>query len=245
MDWTAFFDAAGLARQGEFVVWQPAAVTGVAALVASHPLEAWKDYLRFHVIHDFADVLPRAFAEQALPADDQLRQRLTRARSSLAAAIDLKRKATEALRPSILDNFGLFEAIRWEVKNESQRVRLPCRETYPDIEPVFTQDAAIGLFRIVQESLGVALRQPSVKAANIALAIDTDTDTLRIDVSHHGAASNQILASEDIFAICSIAHRVHTLGGGMSVTSITGGGGQYLATLPLARLTATPAVPGA
>jgi putative endopeptidase len=66
MDWTVFFDEAGLARQGEFVVWQPAAVTGLAAQVASQPLDAWKDYLRFHAIHDFADVLPRAFAEQAL-----------------------------------------------------------------------------------------------------------------------------------------------------------------------------------
>ena len=66
MNWSAFFDAAGLARQGEFVAWQPTAVTGLAALVASQPLEAWKDYLCFHAIHDFADVLPRAFAEQAL-----------------------------------------------------------------------------------------------------------------------------------------------------------------------------------
>ena len=56
----------GLARQRELVAWQPSAVTGVAALVASQPLEAWKDYLRVHAIHDFADVLPRAFAEQAL-----------------------------------------------------------------------------------------------------------------------------------------------------------------------------------
>jgi putative endopeptidase len=66
MDWTAFFDEAGQATQKEFVVWQPAAVTGAAALVASQPLEAWKDYLLFHAIHDFADVLPRAFAEEAL-----------------------------------------------------------------------------------------------------------------------------------------------------------------------------------
>ena len=66
MDWTVFFDAAGLAKQGDFVVWQPSAGTGLAALVASQPLDAWKDYLRFHAILDFADVLPRAFAEQAL-----------------------------------------------------------------------------------------------------------------------------------------------------------------------------------
>ena len=66
MDWTVFFDAAGLSKERELVVWQPTAVTGLAAQVASQPLEAWKDYLRFHAIHDFADVLPRAFADEAL-----------------------------------------------------------------------------------------------------------------------------------------------------------------------------------
>jgi len=66
MDWTVFFDAAGLAKQGELVAWQPTAVTGLAELVASQPLDAWKDYLRFHAIHDYADVLPRAFAAEAL-----------------------------------------------------------------------------------------------------------------------------------------------------------------------------------
>ena len=65
MDWTLFFDGAGLARQSEFVVWQPTAAAGLAAQVASQPLDVWKDYLRFHAIHDFADVLPHAFAAQA------------------------------------------------------------------------------------------------------------------------------------------------------------------------------------
>jgi putative endopeptidase len=70
MDWSAFFAAAGLARQRDFGVWQPGAVQGVAALLASQPLQAWKDYLRFRAIHTHADVLPRAFAEQALALKD-------------------------------------------------------------------------------------------------------------------------------------------------------------------------------
>jgi putative endopeptidase len=65
MDWSAFFSAAGLSSQETFVVWQPGAVKGAAALVASRPIEAWKDYLRFHIIDAHADVLPRAFAELA------------------------------------------------------------------------------------------------------------------------------------------------------------------------------------
>lgn len=66
MDWSTFFAAAGLSRQDTFVAWQPTAVKGVAALVASQPLQAWQDYLRFHAVHAHADVLPRAFAAQAL-----------------------------------------------------------------------------------------------------------------------------------------------------------------------------------
>jgi len=66
MDWSALFAAAGLAKLDTLVAWQPSAIKGVAALVASQPLEAWKDYLRFHAIDTRANVLPRAFAELAL-----------------------------------------------------------------------------------------------------------------------------------------------------------------------------------
>jgi predicted metalloendopeptidase len=79
IDWTAFFDAADLGKQQELVAWQPSAVTGLAALVASQPLEVWKDYLRFHAIHDYADVLPRAFAEEALAASGSQTSRADRA----------------------------------------------------------------------------------------------------------------------------------------------------------------------
>lgn len=65
LDWTAFFDAAGLSHQQAFVVWQPKAVTGLAALVASEPLDTWKQYLRFHLIEDNARYLPRAFVTEA------------------------------------------------------------------------------------------------------------------------------------------------------------------------------------
>ena len=106
-------------------------------------------------------VMDIGFGEQALPADDPLRQRLARVRSTLADAIDLKRKTTEFLRPSMLDNFGLFEAIKWEVKDRCRRAQLPCNEIYPDREPAFTQEASTALFRVAQESLTVAFRQPS------------------------------------------------------------------------------------
>jgi len=63
MDWTAFLDAAGLSAQQDFIVWQPRAVAGLSKLVASEPLDAWKDYLAFHALDEAAPYLPKAFAD--------------------------------------------------------------------------------------------------------------------------------------------------------------------------------------
>ncbi len=63
LDWAAFLDAAGLAGQQDFIVWQPAAVTGLSKLVASEPLDTWKDYLAFHAIDRAAPYLPKALAD--------------------------------------------------------------------------------------------------------------------------------------------------------------------------------------
>jgi putative endopeptidase len=87
MDWTIFFERAGLAKQKELVVWQETAVTGLAAQVASQPLETWKDYLRFHAIHDFADVLPRAFADEALALHASTTSRAERALAATQSAM--------------------------------------------------------------------------------------------------------------------------------------------------------------
>lgn len=65
LDWKAFFAAAGLSKQRDFIVWQPGAIKGTSALVASQPLAAWKDYLRFHLLDREADVLPHRFAAAA------------------------------------------------------------------------------------------------------------------------------------------------------------------------------------
>jgi predicted metalloendopeptidase len=64
MDWEAYFAAAGVAGQSEFIVWQPSAVTGTSALVGSEDIDLWKDYLRFHLIEHYASVLPKAVAAE-------------------------------------------------------------------------------------------------------------------------------------------------------------------------------------
>jgi putative endopeptidase len=58
MDWAAFFQAAQLSTVPTIVVWHPEPTRKLSALVASEPLEAWKDWLAFHQIIQSGPVLP-------------------------------------------------------------------------------------------------------------------------------------------------------------------------------------------
>ncbi len=64
LDWTAYFRSAGLSKQASFIVWQPTAFAGESALVASTPLDTWKDWLAYHLIEEYAPVLPKALADE-------------------------------------------------------------------------------------------------------------------------------------------------------------------------------------
>ena len=86
LDWASYLEASGLQKQPEFIVWQPSAIAGIAALVGSEPLATWKDYLSFHAIEHVSGYLPKAFvAEQfafhgeVLTGTPQLRERWKRA----------------------------------------------------------------------------------------------------------------------------------------------------------------------
>lgn len=64
LDWDAYFAAAGLSAQQSFGAWQPEAITGISALVATTPLDVWKAYLSFHAINASARFLPKVVADK-------------------------------------------------------------------------------------------------------------------------------------------------------------------------------------
>jgi putative endopeptidase len=115
MDWSVFFQAAGLAKQPTFVAWQPSAVKGVAALVTAQPLQAWKDYLRVRLVDAYADVLPRAFAEHA----SALRGKSAEEQSLTGRA----QRATEATQAAMSEAIGRMYVERHFPPAHKARVR--------------------------------------------------------------------------------------------------------------------------
>jgi len=114
MDWPAFLAAAGLGGQDTIAVWQPSAMVGVAALVASVPLETWKDYLRAHLLDEEADVLPRAFADEALAM---------RSAASGQPPATRARRAIEATQLALGDAIGRMYTERYFAPAQKARVQ--------------------------------------------------------------------------------------------------------------------------
>jgi putative endopeptidase len=90
IDWTAFFGAANLGQQQKFAAYHSGAIPKLSALVASQPLDAWKDWLAFHQINTNTDVLPAnldaahfAFYGTALAGTKEQRPRDKRALSAV------------------------------------------------------------------------------------------------------------------------------------------------------------------
>lgn len=94
LDWNAYFEAAGLAEQPRFILWQPSAIIGISALVGSESVQTWKDYLQLRLLDHNSGLLPKAFVDEnfafygtALYGTPAIRDRWKRAVTATNGAI--------------------------------------------------------------------------------------------------------------------------------------------------------------
>ncbi len=177
-----------------------------------------------------------SWLQQRLPASDPaIEQRFKRIHESLSAGVDLKRRVVEELRPTLLDNMGLFAALRWQFKETCRRAGLSCTETIPESELKFNPDAAIGVFRIAQEALTNILKHAEAKSADLVIGIEGDIFLLRVSDDGKGIPPSR-LQTITSHGLASMRHRISALGGSWEVRSQSSGGTTVIATIPLARM---------
>src|SRR5271154_3935165 len=177
-----------------------------------------------------------SWLQQRLPTSDPaIEQRFKRIHESLSAGVDLKRRVVEELRPTLLDNMGLFTALRWQFKETCRRQGLRCTETIPDSELKFSSDAAIGVFRIAQEALTNILKHSEAKSADLAVGIEGDTFVLRVSDDGKGIPPHR-LQTNTSHGLASMRHRIAALGGSWEVRSPGSSGTIATALIPLPRM---------
>jgi predicted metalloendopeptidase len=179
IDWTAFFDAAGLGGETTLVAWQPSAIAGVGALVASQPLETWKDYLRARVVDAYADVLPRDVSQPAAAL------RAAEAGSS-SPAPSREQRALDATQVALGDEIGALYAERRFPAAQKARVR----RIVNDVTNAFIARAeratwmspatkARALAKLKALYVGVGYPEQSVDDRDLVVGPTTAVDNLR------------------------------------------------------------------
>ncbi len=175
-----------------------------------------------------------SWAEQHYAKNDpDLKQRLHRVQQNLSAGVDLKRRIIEELRPTLLDNVGLFAALRWQMKETCGSAGLKCTESYPEEEPRFKSEASIALFRIAQEAFSNILKHSGAKSADIGFDMDDETLVMRIADDGIGIPPERFISIAS-HGLASMRHRVRALGGRLDVRSPASGGTMLIVQIPIA-----------
>jgi signal transduction histidine kinase len=160
-------------------------------------------------------------------------QRLDRVKKTLEQAIDLKRRVIEELRPSTLDDFGLFAALRWQLKKTWGNSAVLSTEAYPVVEPIFESGVPIVLFRIAQEALSIALMRTAIKSTDLTVRADPANFWMRF--SDDGTPNTEKLSEDPAIVLASMRHRIRVLGGKIDISNNEADAGALTAWIPLRR----------
>ena len=166
--------------------------------------------------------------------DDELKVRWTRLRKLLDDGVDMKRRVVEALRPTLLDNMGLVPAVRWVYSETCARGGLKCKESYPEQELTLSDEAAIAVFRVVQESLTNIVKH--AKATEVSLEFAIENDHLKIRIRDNGIGLPITPKARRGQGLAGMRHRVTSFGGTWRISTPDGGGTLIEVSLPLERI---------
>src|ERR1700683_855529 len=180
-----------------------------------------------------------SWLQQRLPTSDpSIEQRFKSIHEYLRDGVDLKRRVVEELRPTLLDNMGLFAALRWQFKETCRRSGMRCSERIPDTDMKFHPDAAIGVFRVAQEAMTNILKHAEASSADLTIEINEKTLTLRISDDGKGIAATRLQTATS-HGLAAMRHRITAVGGTWDTQSMRPAGTIVTALIPLDRMLPT------
>ncbi len=171
--------------------------------------------------------------------DDELKVRWTRLRKLLDDGVDMKRRVVETLRPTLLDNMGLVPAVRWLFSETCARAGLKCTETYPDDDLKLGDEAAIAVFRLVQESLTNIVKHAKATESSIWIAVENGQ--LKLRIRDNGIGLPITPKARRGQGLAGMRHRVASFGGTWRISTPDDGGTLIEVSLPLERILPTAA----
>ncbi|MGZ6365563.1 MAG: ATP-binding protein [Ktedonobacteraceae bacterium] len=152
--------------------------------------------------------------------------------------LDNIRILAQQLRPSVLDDLGLYSALRWLAEDSRERLHLPVEVQLEYVEDTLrTQKQAAlyetTLFRIAQESLTNAARYAHPRCVWLTLSQNQQAICLRVCDDGIGFDPSQKFAG---LGIAGMRERASLVGGSLAIVSQPGQGATVEVFLPLSTL---------
>ncbi|TMD57761.1 MAG: GAF domain-containing sensor histidine kinase [Chloroflexi bacterium] len=153
-------------------------------------------------------------------------------KAQMRSTISDLRRLVYALRPPVLDEFGLISAIRDHTIPSQQSSGVQISLSAPEELPPLSAATEVAAFRIVEEALTNVVHHAQAQQCQICLAL-TGTDELVITITDNGKGLPQTYRAS--VGMHSMRERAEELGGKCSVQTRPTGGTLVSVSLPLAK----------
>lgn len=164
--------------------------------------------------------------------DETIQHKLKGTVDLLDTMVKTVRKIATELRPSILDDLGLVEAMEWQGKEFEKRSGIPVQFVSTDESIAPDSNIAIALFRIYQESLTNVARHSAATHVDTRLELRDNRIILSITDNGKGFDTTGI-AHKKTLGLLGMKERSLMMGGNYDITSKPGGGTTVLVSVPL------------
>jgi PAS domain S-box-containing protein len=126
------------------------------------------------------------------------------------------------LRPGVLDDLGLVDALEWYTSEFERRSKIPCIFIHDPV-PVIDETLATAAYRIAQEALTNVARHADASKAEVSL--NMSDGSLILTVSDDGCGfTEHALAESDELGLAGMRERAALAGGVLAVDSTPGSG---------------------
>ena len=156
--------------------------------------------------------------------------RLERLQKMLTEGIALKRRIIDDLRPPLLAELGLIEALRALGQDLETTPDMKVEIELPDTLEIGSE-RALALFRIAQEA--VTNIRKYAHATQVHLRLKADGETVRLTIADNGEGFDPAAVAANRHGLAGMRHRVLTYGGELTVRSSPGQGTAISARLPV------------
>lgn len=167
-----------------------------------------------------------------LEINGRIQTQLTHMEQLINDAIALARNISSELRPSILDDLGLAEAIEWQVSQIANQLQISHEVIiHPQPFMPLTEKVSTALFRILKEALTNISRHASATYIKVTLEEINDIIKLKIEDNGQGMSRQEIRGTNNL-GLIGIRERTDAIGGNFVINSQIGSGTAVIIQLP-------------